>query len=296
MLTKLGVNLGFATNKYIEPEIWAKVVREDLGLSSVQLAADLLNPFLPDDYIDSQINRIKNAAGLYGITVDSIFTSAFTRVNHLMHPDKQARDIWLEWFKKLFLIGSRLGCKTGGSHFGILSFDAFDNNYDFLVDEGVKNWQKLTFFAEDLGYECLLFEPMSVPREMACTIDESKKLMGMVNADCGVPMKICLDIGHAPHPDERDPYLWIEKLGRDSPVIHIQQTMLHKSNHSPFTEEFNRTGVIEGGKVMSALEKSGCEETLLLFEISHREHWDTDHRIIPDLAESVRYWRQWVAE
>jgi len=294
--TKLGINLGFAINRYIEPEVWAKIVREDLGLSCVQFVADLLNPFLPDAYIEAQIARIKNAVIMYDLTVDSFFTSAFTRVNHLMHPDSQAREIWLEWFKKLFLIGSRLGCKTGGAHFGILTFDAFENNYDFLVDEAVKSWQELSFFAGDLGYECLIFEPMSVPREMACTVGESELLMEMVNANCGIPMKVCLDVGHAPHPDERDPYFWIEKLGKVSPIVHLQQTVLNKSIHAPFTEEYNSTGIIRGEKVMAALEKSGCEETILIFEISHREHWDTDFRVIPDLAQSVKYWRNWVAE
>ena len=294
MKIKLGINLGFAVNRYVEPERWAKIVREDLGLSSVQFVADLLNPFLPDGYVESQVGRIQAATALYGISVDSVFTSAFTRVNHLMHPDREAREIWLKWFEKLLAIGGRLGCKTGGSHFGIMSFDSYENNYGYILEEGVKGWQKLSRVARDLGYDSLIFEPMSVPREMGNTVAEARKLMDMVNADCGAPMKVCLDVGHAPHPDERDPYPWVEKLGAQSPVIHIQQTALHKSNHAPFTEEANRGGIIKGDLLMGALEKSGCEETILMFEISHREHWDTDFRVVADLAESARYWRQWV--
>jgi sugar phosphate isomerase/epimerase len=240
--------------------------------------------------------RVKNAINEYGITVDSIFTSAFTRVNHLLHPDKEAREMWLSWFKRLFEIGGRLGCRTGGSHFGILTFDAFERNYDQLVDEGVKNWQALTFFAKELGYESVIFEPMSVPREFGNTVGECETLMKMVNANSGIPFKLCLDIGHAPHPSERNPYPWIERLGSLSPIIHIQQTALNRSNHSPFTEEANRDGIIKGDDVMRSLAMSGCEETILMFEISHREHWDTDGRVIPDLAESVKYWRKWVSE
>ena len=296
MKIKLGINLGFAINRYIEPEIWARIVREDLGLSSVQFVADLLNPFLPEDYISWQIGRIQAALKYYGISVDSIFSSAFTRVNHLMHPDAEARAIWYKWFGKLFEIGARLGCKTGGSHFGCMTFDSFENNYEFLLEEAVKGWQGLSFYAEQLGYESLIFEPMSVPREMGNTVEETEYLLDRVNANCGVPMKVCLDVGHAPHPDERDPYPWIERLGAVSPVIHIQQTVLNKSEHAPFTEENNRRGIISGDRVMGSLEKSGCEETILMFEISHREHWDSDFRIIPDLKESVKYWRNWVKD
>ena len=138
------------------------------------------------------------------------------------------------------------------------------------------------------------FEPMSVPREMAHTIPEAKELMDRVNADCGIPMRLCLDVGHAPHPDYRDPYPWVEQLGKYSPIIHIQQTVLNKSNHAPFTEEHNKTGIITGERLMSAMEKSGLDETILMFEIGHREHYDTEFRIIEDLKESARYWRQWI--
>jgi len=296
MKIKLGTNLGFAINRYIEPEVWAKIVREDLDLSSVQFVADLLNPFLPEEYIKSQVTRIQESVKRYNITVDSIFTSAYTRVNHLMHPDEEARKIWYNWFERLFEIGAQLGCTTGGSHFGIMTFDSYDNNYDDILEEGVKGWQKLSFYAKELGYKSLIFEPMSVPREMGNTISESRKLMEMVNANSGIPMEICLDIGHAPHPEERDPYPWVEELGAVSPIIHLQQTVLHKSNHWPFTKEYNEGGLIQGEKFMKALEKSGCKETILMFEISHREHWDTEFKIIPELAESTRYWREWVKD
>ena len=296
MKIKLGINLGFAVNRYPEPEVWAKIVREDLGLSSVQFVADLLNPFLPGDYIKSQIKRIQAAVKNYGIAVDSIFTSTFTRVNHLMHPDEEARLIWNNWLASLLSIGSELGCKTGGSHFGIMTFDSYENDYDRLLEKGVEGWRKLSAAARHLGYESLIFEPMSVPREMGNTVAECRKLLDMVNEDSEIPMKLCLDVGHAPHPAERDPYPWVEQLGAVSPIIHIQQTVPNKSNHSPFTEEYNKEGIIKGEKLMGALAKSGCEETILMFEISHREHWDTEFRIIPDLAESVRYWRQWVKQ
>ena len=111
MSLKLGTNLGFAINRYIEPEEWTRIVGEELGLKYVQFVADLLNPFLPNDYLENQIERIKNCCDIYNISVESSFTSAFTRVNHLMNPDKRARDIWLNWFKKYFKITREMGAK-----------------------------------------------------------------------------------------------------------------------------------------------------------------------------------------
>jgi sugar phosphate isomerase/epimerase len=298
MSYRLGINLGFAINKYPEPEVWSKIVRKDLGLRYVQMVADILNPFWPADYIEDQIRRTGAAIKEYDIVVESLFTSAFTRVNHLMSPDPAARKFWLEWFKRFLDIGQRFGAKNAGSHFGIMTFDTYDNEdkRKFILDEGIKGWQELTFYAKELGYDCLIFEPMSVPREMANTIEETKDLLARVNAHCGVPLKVCLDVGHAPHPDQRDPYPWIEQLAPVSPMIHLQQTVLHKSNHAPFTEEANKTGIITRERVLDTVKKSGATDVLFAFEISHREPWDTEFRIIRDLKESVDYFRPLITE
>jgi sugar phosphate isomerase/epimerase len=295
---RLGINLGFAINKYIEPEVWPRIVRTDLGLRYVQFVADLLNPFWPADYTAGQVRRIQAAVKEYDVVIESVFTSAFTRVNHLMHPDAEARRFWLDWFKRLLDIGAEFGAKNAGSHFGIMTFDAYHNpdRRARLLDEGVRGWQDLSLYAKEKGYECLIFEPMSVPREMANTIEETKELLDRVNARCGVPLKVCLDVGHAPHPTQRDPYRWIEQLAAVSPVIHLQQTVLHKSNHAPFTAEQNKTGIITREKVLEAARTAGCTDALFAFEISHREHWDTDFRIIQDLKESVEYFRPVITE
>jgi sugar phosphate isomerase/epimerase len=278
--------------------VWSKIVRKDLGLRYVQFVADLLNPFWPPEYVEDQLKRINASVKQYDIVVESFFTSSFTRVNHLMSPDAEARKFWLNWFKKFLDIGRRLGVKNAGAHFGIMSFDTYDNpdKRKFILDEAVKNWQDLSFYAQEKGYECLIFEPMSVPREMANTVEETQYLLDRVNAHSGVPLRVCLDVGHAPDPSQRDPYPWIEKLAAVSPVIHLQQTVLHKSNHAPFTEETNKTGIITREKVMEAVKKAGCTDAFFAFEISHREHLDTEFRIIRDLKESVDYFRPLIPE
>jgi len=298
MSYRLGINLGFAVNKYPEPEVWTRIVRKDLGLRYVQFVADLLNPFWLAAYVEDQIRRIKTALKEYDIVIESLFTSSFTRVNHLMSSDDEARKFWLDWFKRFLDIGAEFGAKNAGSHFGIMSFDTYDNQdkRKFAVDEAVRGWQDLSFYAREKGYEYLIFEPMSVPRECANTIEETRELMDRVNEHCGVPLRVCLDVGHAPHPTQRDPYPWIEQLAALSPVIHLQQTVLHKSNHAPFTAEYNKTGIISREKLMEAVKKSGCNDALFAFEISHREHWDTDFRIIADLKESVDYFRPVISE
>lgn len=291
---RLGINLGFATNKYIEPEVWSSIVAEKLGLHYVQMVADLLNPFWDDRYLRDQIRKIKKETREKDIKIESMFTSTFTRVNHLMNPDEQARKMWYRWFEKFLEIGSELGARNIGSHFGIMTFHTYEdeNKREYILNKAIESWQKLSFRAQELNYSELIFEPMSVPREMGNTIAGARKLMERVNENCGVPMKICLDVGHAPDPSERDPYLWVSALAAQSPVIHLQQTVLNRSNHSPFTDENNRDGIIQREKLMDCVRRSGCTDALFAFEISHREHCDYEGRIIPDLKASVDYFRE----
>lgn len=295
---RLGINMGFAINKYIEPEVWGRIVDEELGLHYIQMVADLINPFWDGEYIKSQVKRIKNVTRMRGIEVESMFTSAFTRVNHLMNPDEGARDMWYRWFEHFLEIGSELGARNAGSHFGIMTFDTYENKEkrEYVLNKGIEGWQKLSWRAKELGYKELIFEPMSVPREMGNTVTGARYLMDRVNEDSGIPMKICLDVGHAPDPSERDPYVWVKALGADSPVIHLQQTVMNRSNHSPFTEEYNRDGIIERQKLMDCVRESGCKDALFAFEISHREHCDYEGRIIPDLKASVDYFREVISQ
>ena len=298
MSFRLGIDLGFTRGRYQEPEVWTKIVGKDLGLHSVSIVADTLNPVWPKEYLVQLIRRMQIGMERHGIHAETCFTSALTRVPHLLSSDPEMRSFYLQWFKDFFSLAARLGCTSGGSNFGIMSFSDYndENRRRYLYDEAVRGWQQLSVFAADLGFTCLMFEPMSVPREMGNTVAECREIMDRVNEKAAIPMKICLDVGHAPHPDERDPYPWIEALGALSPMVHLQQTALNRSNHSPFTEEFNKTGIIHPEKVMDALRKSGAQDAMLAFEISHREHYDTDFRVIQDLQESVAYWRPYVKD
>jgi sugar phosphate isomerase/epimerase len=253
MKLSLGINLGFAINKYFEPEVWPKIVRE-MGVDKVQFVADCLNPLLPKEWVDRQIDKTLIAMKENDVKVTSVFTSAFTRINHLMHPDAEAREFYVLFFKRLFEMGARLGAKSGGSHFGILTFTDYQNidRRNFLIDEGVKNWQKVSQHAADCGFEFIFFEPMSVEREMANTVEDSLYLMDRVNENSKVPMRLVIDVGHAPHPDQRDPYPWLEKAGKYSPIVHLQQAQLGKSMHWPFTKQYNELGIIDGEKVIES--------------------------------------------
>jgi sugar phosphate isomerase/epimerase len=302
MLARLGINAGFAINRFPEPEVWLRIVGEELGLRYVQFVADLLNPFLPYRVIQHQVNKIKKLSEKYNVKIDTTFTSAFTRVNHLMHPEPIVRDAWFQWFKDFILMSVELGARGIGSHFGIMSVTDLENEKrrDMITESAIELWQKLSEFASEQGVDFLMFEPMSIPREMACTIDETLNLYNRVNNGATIPIKLCLDVDHgfalSKDPRDIDPYTWLEELGKLSPVIHIKQSSADKSGHWPFAMDYNQRGIITPEKVLKALEKTGIDDVILLLEVSHRERYPAEGRVLSDLKESVEYWRMYVKE
>lgn len=97
-------------------------------------------------------------------------------------------------------------------------------------------------------------------------------------------------------PRDTDPYTWLKQLAHLSPVIHIKQSTKDKSARWPFTEEYNKIGIITPAKVIETIEASGAEEVVLLLEISHRERFPTEYQVMDDLKESVEYWRKYIKE
>ena len=55
----IGINLGFANNRFPEPEVWTRIINE-VGVKNVQFVADILNPMLKmydPIYFNSQIEK-----------------------------------------------------------------------------------------------------------------------------------------------------------------------------------------------------------------------------------------------
>lgn len=296
MEVSLGINTGFAINRFPEPEQWIKIVADELGLNRVQFTADLLNPALPEPVVLAETQKIRHLCDRKGIWVQSSFTSAFTRVNHVLHPNPEIRRVWFDWFKRFFEMSRALGAEGSGSHFGILSVN---DNEDAerrarRIRQGVDAWRELAEFGAGLGFRYLIFEPMSIPREVGETISATAEILDMCR-DFPIPMQLCLDVDHgdlqSPDPKDTDAHAWIRAFGKQTPCIHIKQSLKDKGGHYPFTEEYNKRGKIVPEEIIASLKAAKVEKCTLLLEISHRERWPYDYNVIKDLKESVEYWR-----
>ncbi len=296
---KLGINTGFAINRFPEPEVWLKIVGHDLDLRYAQLLPDILNPFWPKDIFDELVKQTLFYAEKYEVTIESLMTGAQMRTNHLMHPNPKMQQMWLDWFKRVVDLAVKLGAEQVGSHFGTISVNDYNNPAisSRRIEEGIANWKHLAEYAAEAGLQGLFFETMSIPREMAHTIAEARNLIERVNDGAALPISLCLDIGHAAHPDERDPYRWVRELAPQAYMIHLQQTEQSHSQHHPFTPDYNATGIIHPEPTLAALTESGAAGTIhLSLEIGHRENYATEFRVLDDLKASVNHWRPFIPD
>lgn len=104
--------------------------------------------------------------------------------------------------------------------------------------------------------------------------------------------------------EDGDIYIWLEKLGCYSPIIHLQQTTGNSSSHQPFTQECNKSGIVFGDRVLKAIKASYgqkaedgmppmCKKIYLTLEIFSGTS-DINEDIVYKLKESVKYWRTFI--
>ena len=296
---KLGINTGFAVNRYSDPKSWCEIINK-CNVKYVQLTADLINPSLPDKIIDEQINQINFWKNEFDIEIRSTFTGAFTRLNHLTHPNQNIRKYWISWFKKFAEISVRVGAKTMGSHFGILTTSEYNDKdiSEKRIIEAISYWHEIGSYGKKIGLKQILWEPMSVGREFGETIEKCLALQNRLNSNAPLPFKICLDVDHgdisSKNPNDYNPYKWLEKFCELSPVIHLKQSSNNKNGHWPFTKEYNKYGKIVPEKVLDILKKKRVYDVDLVLELSFKEREPWDSSIESDLIESSVFWQKYL--
>lgn len=300
---KLGMNACFAVGRYPEPEIWLRIVGEELGLRYTQFFSDLIDPKVEEKVKRELCRQTREAARKYKVTMHSVFSGTAPHWCHfLLHPHEGMRKDAIRWWESYIRMTPLLRAKAVGSLLGSFSFRDWENpqRKEQLTQELMETWHHFSRLAKEEGLDYLMFEPMSVPREMPCTMAETEDLYERMNEGAALPIKLCMDIGHGAAvsgtPQDRDPYAWVRRFASRTPVIHIQQTDGKSSKHWPFTEEYNKRGIIEAPRVIEAIEDSGAEEVLLVIEVFHSFFEPMEYKVLDDLKISVDYWRRYIKE
>ena len=194
----LGINLCFAIKRWPEPERWATIVADDLGLASVQFTMDLIDPWWPAAVRSAAAKRARAAAASRGIAIHSVQIGlAGYTYNGLLHPDADVRALGRDWWRRSIDLAAELGAGAAGGPLGALSAAdaASPARRTALRAALVEDVHALAAHADAAGLDCLLVEPTPLPREIPSTVAETQALL----ADCAgtaVPLRLVLDVGH----------------------------------------------------------------------------------------------------
>jgi sugar phosphate isomerase/epimerase len=293
---ELGINGAFAVKRWPEPEAWLGLVAEDLGLRLVQVSCDQIDPRAPGRVRSAAARRLRDMAARYGVRIHSVFAGlAAYSGNLLLHPDPVLRGDGVAWCEEAIALAAEVGARAFGGPLGAMSVrDAADPaRREYLAQGELEAIWHLTRVARDAGLDCLLWEPTPLVREIPSTIAGTRTFLEQANAHAAVPVRLCLDVGHAcrvgASGDDADPYAWISELGADADVLHLQQTDGRLDRHWPFTPETARHGIIRGDRIVGALSRVRRDMALIL-EIFHPFE-AADELVLGDLVESVSYWK-----
>jgi len=297
----LGVNNCWAVKRFVEPREWVEITATRLEVDLVQFSYDLLDPRSRREVVKEVVEETLDAARDYGVKIHSTFTGlAAYSFNLLMHPNPGMRADALDWYEQAVRVAGMFKAEATGGHVAAMSWrDHRDpERRKYLLDCLIEALKYLSGLGKKHGLKMLLWEPMPVAREPPATLEEAKKLIKRVNEGASIPVKYCIDLGHACNPwtdkkEDLDPYAWLRSLGAESPCIHVQQTDGLMDRHWPFTEEYNSKGIIKPDKVLEALKESGSSGNYLFLEIIHPFEYRED-KVLEELEKSVKYWKDFI--
>jgi len=267
-----GVNLSFCVKRWVTPELWAPLVREDLGLDLVQFSFDLVDPAWPDVLLDRLAGDLRKHARAHGLTIHSAFIGlAHYTFNQLLHPDPEVRDVAEAWMKRAYRFAASAGIARVGGPLGAVASRRDGREAEQLsavdYEDLIARMHRLAGSARAEGVSELYVEPTPMRREWPWTVDQALKMADDVKG-AEIPWKFCLDWGHGTFEPLYGRYragmeAWCAALGDRIGVIHIQQTDFQYDRHWDFTE----SGRVDPAAAAALQRANGLAATPVFLEV-----------------------------
>ena len=300
MKARLGINTCFAVKRWPLPDDWARIVRDELGLDTVELSLDLIEDIGSAPGREKAAGQIRSALSRYGLRAETVFTGlAAYSLNLLMHPDDVRRQAAVDWYLGVVDLAARVGARGAGGHVGAMSVPDWSD-----PARRARRWAglqgslaEIAAAARSAGLEYLLVENLASHREPS-TMAGLETLLTEGDA-AHAPVRLCLDVGHQCVPGttgpDRDPYAWLAHFGGRLAEVQLQQSDGLADHHWPFTPERNEAGLIDPGRVLDALAEAGADDVLLVLEVIPPFEQD-DAQALDGLRASAEFWQAALTE
>ena len=288
---RLGTNLSFSVKRWVEPESWARVVRQDLDLDLAQFSFDIVDPWWPQELRSSLAGRIRKAVDAEGLTLHSAFVglSHYT-YNQLLHPLEEGRKAAMQWYRNAIDFAGELEVEAMGGPAGALSADEalvaerVDARYAMLLD----SLSELSEHAQKRGLKALLIEPTPLEREFPWTIEMALKMQQDLKGRTAVPIQWCFDWGHAIYEPlygekAKDTLSWLKRLAPDINQIQLQQSDGRLDRHWSFAYA---DGIVDPARVISEIRQAGLEHLPVFLEVFYPFEW-TNEQVMDDMKATI---------
>lgn len=286
-MNPLGINLSFAVKRWVEPEAWSSMV-ERMGLRLAQFSFDLIDPLWPPSLRNPLARAHARAAKDRDIEIHSAFVGlACYTYNNLLHPLPEGREAAIQWWKGAMEVAVELGTLRLGGPLGGLSVQ--DQQRPQVrkerLDRLKHDLRELLLYAHNLGIQEFLIEPTPLPREIPLTPEEAQSLLDEI--DSPLPLKLCIDIGHALYRPVYGEGASIEPwltLGGRLGLLHLQQTDGLSDSHWGFHQN---KGIVDLEALKQTLKRSGQASLPVILEVFYPFEL-ADEMVEQDITGSVK--------
>lgn len=282
---RLGMNLSFCVKRWVTPDLWAPILRDELGIDLAQLSFDLVDPMWPDDVLADLAGALREVPSRYGVEIHSAFAGlAHYSFNQLLHPEPRVRDYAEAWLGRACRFAAAAGIRRVGGPLGAIAARIDGVEEDALPEEDfsdlVARMKRIAEAAAQAGLVELLVEPTPLRREWPWSVAQARRMADAV-AGSAVPWRYCVDWGHATFAplygrEQARMENWLEGLGRHIGAIHIQQTDGALDRHWDFTE----TGIVEPRAAAELVRRAGLAERPVFLEVFYP--FERDDRSVLD--------------
>lgn len=267
---KLGLNLSFATKRWLKPEHLARLCAEVFRVSSVQFTFDLIDPWWPRLKRRELAAAYREAFQSHGIEIASAFggVASYTYAQ-LLAPTQEQRDISLAFWKRAVDLTAELGAKSIGTPIGGMSYEDWHDPAATraLYLSAQEALIELAAYAKAKGLTEILIEATPLPAEILCTPQAARQFVAELDGKTAVPVRLLIDWGHAlcvrVPKTSHDMAQWLAICAPYVGGIHLQQTDGLWDRHWDFTVD----GMVTPALLREVAAQAGIEDVTQYLEV-----------------------------
>ena len=196
---KLGLNLSFATKRWMEPAELAAMCRNVFNVKHIQFTWDLIDPWWPEAQRDLLVKEYREAFEAESLSIDATFggIAAYTYAQ-LLAPSETQREISFAFFKRAVDLTAGMGAGVLGTPVGGMTYrDAIDRErreerYRTLLGY----LMRLAEYAKSKGLKEIHIEATPLITEFPHSPEVCIQMMKALSGSA-IPFKLLVDWGHA---------------------------------------------------------------------------------------------------